>query len=286
MLTGRGRLVLAAALRATPLLNGNDVLPHATDQAIMAGVAGVGVREDEDLGAWQRREEIPFESRRGYHAVLGTDAEGRSWTTVKGAPEVVLPLAETWRRDGTTVSLDPSSRHTIDEHVEQLAEKGLRVLAVAQTHTEPSVELGDGNALGDLELLGFVALADLVRPTAAAAVRDLNAAGVRVAMVTGDHPSTAEAIAAELGLSHEGRVLTGADLDQMSDDELHELLDDVTVFARVAPTAQSPHRRGLPTCRLNGRDDGRRSQRCRRDPARRRGHRARRARHRRGARHR
>ncbi len=235
MLTERGRFVLAAALRATPHLNGNDVLPHATDQAIMAGAAAVGVREDEDFGAWQRREEIPFESRRGYHAVLGADAEGRSWTTVKGAPEVVLPLAGTWRRDGTTVDLDRSSRHALDEHVEQLAQKGLRVLAVAQTRTEPSVELGDGTDLGGLELLGFVALADLVRPTAAAAVRDLAAAGVRVAMVTGDHPSTAEAIAAELGLSQEGRVLTGADLDQMSDDELNDVLDDVTVFARVAP---------------------------------------------------
>jgi cation-transporting ATPase I len=235
MLSRRGRLVLAAALRATPFLDGTNVLPHATDQAIVAGAAAAGVREDEDFGAWQRREEIPFESRRGYHAVLGADAAGRNWTTVKGAPEVVLPLAATWRRDGASVSLDPSSRHALDEHVEHLAQKGLRVLAVAQTRTEPSVELGDGTALGGLELLGFVALADLVRPTAAAAVRDLNAAGVRVAMVTGDHPSTAEAIAAELGLSHEGRVLTGADLDQMSDDELHEVLNDVTVFARVAP---------------------------------------------------
>jgi cation-transporting ATPase I len=234
LLTDRGRLVLAAALRATPLRDGNDALPHATDQAIVTGAAAVGVRDDENFGAWDRREEIPFESHRGYHAVLGEDARGRTWATVKGAPEVILPLAETWRNTEGTVQLDAATRHTIEDHVERLAQKGLRVLAVAQTRTKKSDELGD-SAITGLELLGFVGLADLVRPTAAAAVHDLNAAGVRVAMITGDHPSTAEAIAAELGLSHEGRVLTGADLDQMSDDELNSLLPEVTVFARVAP---------------------------------------------------
>ena len=80
-------------------------------------------------------------------------------------------------------------------------------------------------------MLGFVALADLVRPTAAAAVETLIAAGVHVSMITGDHPSTAEAIAAELGMLNGGRVITGVELDALDDAQLDAVIGDVAVFA-------------------------------------------------------
>ena len=164
-----------------------------------------------------------------------TRATETRWVTMKGAPEVVVPLADTWRRNGTKVPLVGDTRDAIDDHVEQLGRRGLRVLAVAEAPANGADDLGDGTGISGLELVGFVALADLVRPTAAAAVQDLNAAGVDVAMITGDHPSTAEAIAAELGLLDRGRVLTGPDLDRLTDDELDELLPTVSVFARVTP---------------------------------------------------
>src|SRR5690606_15476017 len=108
---------------------------------------------------------------------------------------------------------------------------GLRVLAVAEVHGAEGDLASD--ALDGVELLGFVGLADMVRPAAAAAVAALGDAGVNVAMITGDHPSTAEAIAAELGI--DGRVLTGTELDLLADDELDAVLPEVTVFARTTP---------------------------------------------------
>ena len=116
--------------------------------------------------------------------------------------------------------------------------------------------LGDGTEISGLELLGFVGLADLARPEAATAVRDLQAAGVNVAMITGDHPSTAEAIAAELGLLGDGRTLTGADLDQLDDDELEAVAPSVSVFARVAPSHKvrivGAYQRGGRTVAMTG----------------------------------
>ena len=234
-LGGRGRAVLAAALRATPVVEGDSVLPHATDRAIVAGAIEARVADGDGVESWDRIDEIPFESRRSYHAVLGTVGNGDSLVTVKGAPEAVVSLADTWRRNGAAVSLDTSVRRELEDHVERLGRTGLRVLAVAETCANGSTGLGDGTDIGGLELLGFVAFADLVRPTAAAAVRDLEAAGVRVAMITGDHPSTAEAIAAELGLLETGRVLAGSDLDQLTDEEFDEVLSEIAVFARVTP---------------------------------------------------
>ena len=87
----------------------------------------------------------------------------------------------------------------------------------------------------ELVLVGFVGLADTVRPSAAAAVDTLRCAGIKVGMITGDHPSTAEAIAVELGILNGGQVLTGVELDELTDDELDRVVGDVTVFARVTP---------------------------------------------------
>ena len=89
--------------------------------------------------------------------------------------------------------------------------------------------------MADLVLLGLIGLADPVRPTAAAAIDGVQAAGVSVVMVTGDHPSTAEGIAAELGILDSRRVMTGAELSQLDDGQLDEILEDVSVFARVTP---------------------------------------------------
>ncbi len=233
-LSDHGRTVLAAALRATPV-EGDDALPHATDQAIVVGAAEVGVGDIHGLGAWERLQEIPFESRRGYHAVLGKSAGSGAFVTVKGAPETIVPWVRTWRCQDRTIPLDASARRALDHHVEQLGRRGLRVLAVAQAPANEEAPLGDGATIPGLELLGFVGLADRVRPTAAAAVRDLDAAGVQVTMMTGDHPSTAEAIAADLELLNGRRVLSGGDLDHLSDEELDRVLPEVAVLARVTP---------------------------------------------------
>jgi cation-transporting ATPase I len=156
--------------------------------------------------------------------------------SVKGAPEVVLPLCDRWRRDGSTTRLDKAALTALHDEVDRLGRRGLRVLAVAESTIAPTTGLDADSSPGDLELIGFVALADPVRPSAAAALRDVAAAGVHVAMITGDHASTAEAIAAELGMLNGGRVIVGAELEQMVDDELDKVIGDVSVFARVTPS--------------------------------------------------
>jgi cation-transporting ATPase I len=228
------RAVLAAALRASPRPGDGEVLTHATDRAVVDGAAAVGVAAGDGLGGWEPEGELAFEPGRGFHAVLGRAPDGFR-IAIKGAPESVLARCSAYRGPGGgRQPLDRRTRKRLDAEVERLAQQGLRVLAVGERRSTGADELEE-DQLRDFELLGFVALADLVRSTAAAAVRTLRRAGVDVAMITGDHPSTAEAIASELGILNGGRVLTGPDLERHGEAELDGAISDVTVFARVTP---------------------------------------------------
>jgi cation-transporting P-type ATPase I len=232
---GQGRDVLAAALRASPFDRPDkDPLPHLTDRAVVEGAARHGVVATAGLEGWRRRAELPFEPARGYHAVLGRNG-GVFLLSVKGAPEVVVPRCSEWRHAGGVVALDDALRAELATNVENLARRGLRILAVAEREASSRRDLDD-DRVDRLCLIGFVSLSDPVRPTAASAVSELAAAGVRTVMITGDHPSTAEGIAAELGLLNGHRVLTGPELEAMDDDALDAVLDDTSVFARVTPT--------------------------------------------------
>jgi cation-transporting ATPase I len=229
----RSRAVLSAARRATPASDADNVLPHATDQAIAVAAAAAGLGDD--ATGWGRDDELPFESRRSFHAVLGRDGNGDRTLVVKGAPEVVLARCTTWRSAGEPIEIDAELRRTLEDHADAMARRGLRVLAVAEAAAGDRSTLSNTDEMPDLTLTGFVGLADLVRPSASAAVSVLIEAGIRVAMITGDHPSTAEAIASELGLLNGGRVLVGVELDVLDDDELDAIIGEVTVFARVTP---------------------------------------------------
>jgi len=233
---GRSRAVLAAALRASPCTNGSDavLLPHATDRAVLAGAVSAGVAASDGLGGWSLLGELAFDPARGFHAVVGDSPLGPR-VSVKGAPEVILPRCTTWLRGEVPVHMDGRARRTLDAEVERLAGRGLRVLAVAERVASTRSEVAEERVAG-MELLGFLALADSVRPTAAAAVVALRSAGVEVVMITGDHPSTAGAIASELGILNGSRVLTGAELDAMADVELDAAIGAIRVFARVTPT--------------------------------------------------
>ncbi|MHB1710884.1 MAG: HAD-IC family P-type ATPase, partial [Acidimicrobiales bacterium] len=229
------RDVLAASVRASPVANDDDVLPSATDRAVVDGAAVAGVGADDRLDGWLPLGELPFEPSRGFHAVVGEVPGGVVRMSVKGAPEAVLSRCATWRSPGGPVVMDRKTIRRLEAEVERLARQGLRVLAVAERTATARAEIEDDRVTG-MELLGFVALADLVRPTAAVAVADLRRAGVQVVMITGDHPSTAKAIAVELDILNGGRVLTGPDLDSMADEELDGVVANVSVFARVTPT--------------------------------------------------
>lgn len=232
-LTGPRRLILASALRATPSEENGYALPHPTDRAVVAGGQMAAVARDHGQPGWHLIRELPFEPGRGFHAVLG-QTDGQQVISVKGAPEIVLPRCIA-RRDGDTITpFTAAARKSIDEQVESLANRGHRVLAVAERTASDRRSL-DSSRVDRLEFLGLLCLADPVRATAANAVRTLRRAGVEVIMLTGDHPSTAEAIAAELGL-RTGEVITGAQVERLGEAELAERARGAAVFARVSPS--------------------------------------------------
>jgi cation-transporting ATPase I len=222
----RGREILEVASRAMPIAESERRLAHGTDRALLE--ADLRGRDD-----WLPIAELPFASDRGYHAVLGR-AGGGMRLCVKGAPEVVLPRCA-WRAEGGALrALDPPAVERLQAEVRRLAHRGLRVLAVADGAATTNGGLGD-EQVRDLVVRGFVGLADPVRRSAVQALDGLRQAGVRLVMMTGDHPSTAESIAAELGLLDGGATLTGAAIDRLDDAALARAARETTIFARVAP---------------------------------------------------
>ena len=227
-LTGEdGRRILRVAAHASPAHGAR--VAHATDRAVLESAGDL----PPDTG-WTLEEELPFEATRGFSASLGRDG-GRPVIAVKGAPEVVLAKCTRIRTpkppgagDGP---LTPARRRAAAATVKRLAGEGLRVLAVAEG---PAPRRLDGD-VADLTLLGFVAIADTPRPTAEDAVRRLVEAGVRTTMITGDHPATAAAVAAGLGIPDADQVLTGTELDAMSAGERRRAVQHAAVFARVSP---------------------------------------------------
>jgi cation-transporting ATPase I len=235
------RQVVAAGLRASPA--GLDEVPHPTDRAVIAGAEEVGIAPGDGVGGWRVVDDVPFEPARGYHATLGATRRGLL-LSVKGAPEIILPACVRWRRGDKVRRIDRQARAAIEAEVNRLARQGFRVLAVAQrpvpqrpaAQRPAAAKRIDPGLIADLEFLGLLGLADSARPEAAAAVAGLRKAGVKVIMLTGDHPTTAEAIATELDIINSGIVMTGSELDELDDDKFAEVLPRVSVFARVTPT--------------------------------------------------
>jgi Ca2+-transporting ATPase len=153
-----------------------------------------------------------------------TGADDRVIVSTKGAPEAVADLCH----------LPDDARSSFAREVQGLASQGLRVLAVARGQTREGL-LPDLHHDLALELVGLVGFEDPLRLTVPTAVAECQAAGVRVVMITGDYPTTAQSIARQAGLTHVDAVITGPDLDRMSDEELAMRVRDVHVFARVVP---------------------------------------------------
>ncbi|MBA4860700.1 cation-translocating P-type ATPase [Streptomyces sp. PSKA54] len=233
-----GRHLLQTAARACPTPKAGQRLPHATDQAVVDAATAHCAPDH----TWRSLTELPFEASRGYSACLGTES-GDPYLAVKGAPETVLARCtatlSTPHEPGndSTVPVNPARRRAAHHLVQRMAAGGLRVLAVAEARpTSPANPSDDVADLAhDLTLLGFLAIADPVRPGAAETVKRLSEAGVRTAMITGDHPATAAAIARELGIPDGDTVLTGAELDTLSERARLRRIAQTAVFARVSP---------------------------------------------------
>lgn len=191
--------------------------------------------------------EVPFDSATKimatFHEMAGSDGRLQIRMFVKGAPDVVMNHASSAIGvDGIGIPM-ATARETLDSHNDRLASLGMRILAVAQRDIEIDAwdEYSRAGAdpaalINDLTLIALIGIVDPPRPEAKAAIAEAHTAGIRVKMITGDHAKTAAAIGTELGLSTGPLVaLTGTELDQLSDEELDKCIEDVSVFARVAP---------------------------------------------------
>jgi Ca2+-transporting ATPase len=162
------------------------------------------------------------------------ERDGESWVAVKGAPEAVLPLCRSrWHAAGPR-QLSEADRQAALASAAQMANEGLRVVAFAEKRVQDSA-LSQDKAESDLTFAGLVAFSDPPRPDVPQAIAACRTAGIRPLMITGDHPLTAKAIAAQIGLGGGGRLLTGADLDAMSDEALKRSVADVSIYARTTP---------------------------------------------------
>jgi len=230
------RLLRAAALGSDAYLVHHEdedrwrVKGDPTEGALVVAAAKAGMRKLDLDDRFPRLEEIPFSSESKRMTTLHQMAEGPV-AIVKGAPEVVLDAcALRQSKDGDRV-LDPDGRLGILEAAGRMAAQAMRVLAVAD---KPDTDCLD-QAQGGLTFLGLVGMIDPPRPEASEAIRTCEAAGIRVLMMTGDHPATAEAVARELGLLKNGRVVTGGQLEAMGPDALALEVEGIDVYARVSP---------------------------------------------------
>ena len=177
---------------------------------------------------------VPFESELQYSYVI-TDEDGPV-LRLKGAPERVLELC-THIQDGSEQRDLDTDEVLAAAH--EMADRGLRVLAMAERRLDlrtDAVDPHDPPAPEQLTFMGMVGMQDPPRPGVRGAIGRCRHAGIRVVMITGDHAATARAIAADLGISHrDARVLTGTEVEVISDEDLFDAVTDVDVFARVAP---------------------------------------------------
>jgi calcium-translocating P-type ATPase len=216
------RVLLAAAL-ASPHPDSPGASAHPTDVSVLQAAQEAGLGEDIRV---ERSAEQSFDPVRSFHASI---AQGR--LCVKGAPEALLPRCSSMVHSGQTQALDEEARQKLLDSSQQLAQQGLRVLMVAEGPSTTSLDDPEG-----LTALGFVGISDPLRPTVRAAVHRCHEAGVKVIMITGDHPTTARTIAREAGLlNNGGQVVTAAELAELQNGELTARLEHTVVVARATP---------------------------------------------------
>ncbi|WOQ17798.1 cation-translocating P-type ATPase [Raineyella sp. W15-4] len=218
---------------------------------------------EHDLSEYERLAEVPFTSERKMMSTLHSH-RGQTRLLSKGAPDVLLDRCDSHLIGDRVRPLDEATRRDILDQVEELSSQAYRTLGVAyreapaasaptpeETAPEEAAAAGpipdgatgwadaeslDESAEEHLTYVGMVAIIDPPRPEAEAAIRQAHRAGIRTIMITGDHPSTAARIGADLGIiSPDGRALSGGQLDELTDEEFRAATREVSVYARVAP---------------------------------------------------
>jgi len=232
-----GSLASNAQLRQSAA-GGWEIQGDPTEAAFLVAERKLGVAERR-ARRFERVREIPFTSERKMMSTVERDHEhgDRPMLISKGAPDVLLSRCTRVRRGMEAIPLGDAMRRRILADVDALSDAALRTLAVAYRPLEPHEDPSSGEALErNLIFAGTVGIIDPPRAEAAAAIREAQRAGIRVIMITGDHPRTAARIAADLGIVEPGATaLAGRELDALDAAAFADAVRRVSVFARVAP---------------------------------------------------
>jgi Ca2+-transporting ATPase len=239
VLTWAARIASFCNDAALEEVDGNwTVRGDPTEGALLVLARKAGIEPEELLRESPRVAEIPFSSEAKRMSTFHQEGD-QFLMCVKGAPERLLDKAAQVLTATGEQPLDDAHREVIKEQGARMAHEALRVLGLAYARLPAVPDLEAGGEDVELVWVGLVGMIDPPRPEAREAVRECHRAGIRVIMVTGDHPDTAGAIAREVGIipggQKSGAVLTGEEVNQLGDAELVDALSQVRVFARVAP---------------------------------------------------
>ena len=208
-----------------------------TECALVNYAAKLGLDKNSEKQKLPRVGEIPFDSGRKMMTTVHRTQDGHYIQFTKGAPDEILKRCSTVLEGGAAVPLTDAGRERILAANKGMADRALRVLAVAQKQLAAPPAVYESDAVEcDLCFVGLVGMIDPVRPEVKAAIEECRRAGIRPIMITGDHRDTAVAIAKELGIiTDASQAITGADLDKISDEQFATDVQKYSVYARVQP---------------------------------------------------
>ena len=222
----------------TKIENGGNLLGDPTETSLIQYAFDKHIDVSKLLEKYKRVQEVPFDSDRKLMSTVNKDGD-KYYVAVKGAPDELMKRVKYVSEKGQIKPITEDEKKKILITNQEMAKKALRVLGLAykivdKLYEDPSTD----NVEQDLIFAGLVGMIDPERPEAKAAVAEAHSAGIRTVMITGDHQVTAQAIAERLGILKPGqdkRVLTGAELDQLSDEYFIKHVGDYSVYARVSP---------------------------------------------------
>lgn len=213
-----------------------NLVGEPTEMALVAYSMSLGMNKNELLKSAPRVGEAPFDSNRKMMSTIHKTADGILQFT-KGAPDEILKHCTKIFKDGEVSPLTDADRDAVLKKNKEFADRALRVLACGykQLSCVPEDQSPD-NIENELVFCGLVGMIDPVRPEVKAAIEECRGAGIRPIMITGDHKDTAVAIALELGIiKDKSEAITGAELDDISDEDFKEKVTQYSVYARVQP---------------------------------------------------
>ncbi len=208
-----------------------------TEIALTIAAAKAGITQSSLNGTYQRIDELPFDSDRKCMSIVCKNNKGEIYVFTKGAPDMIIDKCNRIMSARGVIKLDELTKRSITRINDGMANNALRVMGLAFRKLETGTyNPNTKNIENDLIFVGLMGMIDPPRKEAIEAVQKCKLAGIKPVMITGDHKLTATAIARELNIFCEGdNVLTGAELDRMSDSQLEELAPSVSVYARVSP---------------------------------------------------